>query len=200
MIMNKKHLLFSLLFTSSILSNAFSQDLSSQSINEQFKTVVDGSNNFQEYKVIKQTQVKALWKNTIDTLNKKQAALNKTSGELNAQKASIQKQQKALLEKEEDLKQTLNSANEISFLGVISLTKDSYKTLMWSLVLILAAVSAFLYLRASSAKKEASYRIKLFEELSDEFKNFKIKSNENEKKLARSLQDERNKLAEYNIR
>src|SRR5699024_9801341 len=112
-IMNKKSILFSLLFLASI-PNSFSQDLSTLSINEQFKTVVDGSNNFQEYKVIKQTQAKALWKNTVDTLNKKQAALNKTTSELNAQKASIQKQQKALLEKEEDLKQTLNSANEVS--------------------------------------------------------------------------------------
>jgi len=198
--MNKKLILFSLLFTGSIISNSFSQDLSSQSINEQFKTVVDGSNNFQEYKVIKQTQVKALWKNTIDTLNKKQAVLNKTSMALNSQKASIQKQQKALQEKEENLKQTLNSANEISFLWLFSFTKDSYKTLMWFIIIILACVSTFLYLRASTARKEAKYRIKLFDDLSEDFKNYKIKSNENEKRLARSLQDERNKLAEYNIR
>lgn len=198
--MNPKNILFSLLFSCLIVSHTFSQDLSAQSINEQFKTVVDGSNNFQEYKVIKQTQIKALWKNTIDTLNKKQTALDKTSMELNSQKASIQQQQKALSDKEESLKQTLNSANEISFLGLFSLTKDNYKTLMWAIVFILAALATFLYLRSSMAKKEANYRVKLFEELSEEFKNFKVKSNENEKKLARSLQDERNKLAEHNIR
>lgn len=197
--MNKKHILLAFLLTCSMVSHTIGQDLSSQSINEQFKTVVDGSNNFQEYKVIKHTQVKALWKNTIDTLNKKQAAFNKANLELTSQKASIQKQQKELLKKEEDLKQTLQNANEISFLG-ITLTKENFKTLMWALILILAALSAFLYLRANAAKKEANYRIKLFEEQSEEFKTFKMKSNENEKKLARSLQDERNKLAEHNIR
>lgn len=189
--------LFSFYF---ITNSANSQDLSKQSINEQFKTAVDGSNNFQEYKVIKQTQIKALWKNTIDSLNAKERTLNKTSQELSSLKASISSKEKTLLEKEENLKVVLNNANEITLLGLISLTKSNYKIFMWTLVLLLLAIGAFLYFQAKSARNEAKYRIKLFEETTEDFKNFKIKSNENEKKLARLLQDERNKLAEHNIR
>lgn len=177
-----------------------SQSLVNQNINDQFKTVVDGSNNFQEYKVIKQTQIKALWKNTIDSLNAKDRALTKTSQELSSLKASISSKEKSLLEKEENVKRVLDSANEITFLGFISLTKSNYKIFMWTIVLVLIVIGGFLFFQAKSARKEARYRSQLFEETTEEYKNFKIKSNENEKKLARLLQDERNKLAEHNIR
>ena len=188
------------LLAATTLTFTNSTNVFSQSINEQFKTVVDGSNNYQNYKVIKQTQIKGLWKNTIDTLNKKESQYQSISSKLSQQQASLKKQQAALEEKEQSLQNTLNSANEISLLGFIAIEKSSYRTIMWSLVFVLAGLSAFLYFGAASARKESRYRTKLFDELQEEFKNYKIKANDNEKKLARALQDERNKLDEYNIR
>lgn len=174
--------------------------IQAQTINEQFKTVVDGSNNYQEYKVIKQTQIKSLWQNTVDSLNSKEAKYNEISQQLNRQKSAVQEQQSQLAKKEKSLQETLNSANEISLLGLFAIEKGSYRIFMWSLVFVLTILVVFFYFRAFSARKEAKYRIKLFEEVQEEFKTYKTKANENEKKLARALQDERNKLAEYNIR
>nr|WP_294901223.1 hypothetical protein [uncultured Pedobacter sp.] len=171
-----------------------------QSINEQFKTVIDGSNNYQQYKVINQTQIKTLWRNTIDSLNNKEAKYREISQQLNSQKSAVQKQQAELANKEKSLQKTLESANEISLFGIFSIEKSSYRMLMWGLVLILATLVAFFYFSALVARKEAKYRIKLFEDVQEEYKNYKIKANDIEKKLARALQDERNKLAEYNIR
>lgn len=171
-----------------------------QTINDQFKTVVDGSNNYQEYKVIKQTQIKQLWVNAVDSLNQKDAKYLEISQQINNQKTAIQKQKTDLAKKENNLQKTLNSVNEISLLGIFTIEKGSYKILMWSLVLILAILVGVFYFASFSARKEAKYRIKLFEEVQEEYKVYKAKANENEKKLARALQDERNKLAEYNIR
>lgn len=174
--------------------------IQAQTINEQFKTVVDGSNNYQEYKVIKQTQIKNLWQNTVDSLKSKEAKYREISQQLNNQKTAVQKQQSQLANKEKSLQETLNSANEISLLGLFPIEKSSYRIFMWSLIFILTILVVFFYFTAFSARKEAKYRTKLFEEVQEEFRVFKAKSNDTEKKLARALQDERNKLAEYNIR
>ena len=178
----------------------FGFTVQAQTINEQFKTVVDGSNNYQEYKVIKQTQIKQLWSNVVDSLKRKDAKYLEISQQINNQKAALQKQKTDLANKENSLQQTLNSANEISLLGIFTIEKGSYKLLMWSLVLILAILVGVFYFSSFAARKEAKYRIKLFEEVQEEYKAYKTKANENEKKLARALQDERNKIAEYNIR
>lgn len=57
------------------------------------------------------------------------------------------------------------------------------------------SISLFIFIN-KGFKKEAYYRIHLFEELTEEFKNFKTKANEKEKRLARELQTERNALEE----
>lgn len=194
--MKKHNLLPTLLLGVFLFFGFYAQ---AQTINEQFKTVVDGSNNYQEYKVIKQNQIKGLWKNTIDSLNHKEAQYKQIAAKLNDQKSAVTQQQTELANKEKSLQETLNSANEISFLGMVNVEKSSYKIFMWSLILVLAVLAIVFYFTAFAARKEAKYRIKLFEEVQEEFKTFKSKANDNEKKLARALQDERNKLAEYNI-
>ena len=46
----------------------------------------------------------------------------------------------------------------------------------------------------------AKYRTELYDEISNEYQSYKSRTNEKEKKLARELQDERNKLEEYKTR
>ncbi|MNR57583.1 hypothetical protein D3C85_1783930 [compost metagenome] len=55
---------------------------------------------------------------------------------------------------------------------------------------------------ARSAKniKEAKHRTQLYNEVADEYQGYKSKAVEKERKLARELQDERNKLDELNGR
>ncbi len=171
-----------------------------QTIHDQFKKVVDGSNNFQEYKVIKQTQIKQLWVNAVDSLKNKDSKYLEISQQLNNQKSAIQKQKTDLANKEKSLQETLDSVNEISFLGIVTIEKSSYRLLMWGLVLVLAVLVLVFYFTSFAARKEAKYRINLFEEVQEEYRVYKAKTNENEKKMARALQDERNKLAENNIR
>jgi hypothetical protein len=48
--------------------------------------------------------------------------------------------------------------------------------------------------RSGSFRREARYRTQLYNELEEEFKTYKTKANDKEKKLARELQTERNKL------
>lgn len=166
------------------------------SLKTQYENIVEKANNYQEYKVINQNQIKNLWKNTTDSLQAKQAKLNQAQGQLRNQQSEINQLKKLLAEKDNSLSIALNAKDEILLLGFIPLSKANYKTTMWGIIILLASLSAFLIFRTKGFRNEAIYRTKLFNDLNDEFKNFKIKANDNEKKLARALQDERNKLDE----
>jgi hypothetical protein len=166
------------------------------SLDTQYQNIVEKANNYQEYKVINQTKIKNLWKNTTDTLKAKQTKLNQLQNQLLIQKSEIDKLNKLLTEKDNNLSAALNTKDEILFLGFLPLSKSSYQTTMWGLIAILGGLSTFLIIRTKGFRSEAIYRTKLFNDLNEEFKNFKTKANDNEKKLARALQDERNKLDE----
>lgn len=191
----KKNITLLLLITiSSLPFSSFAQSATSPNLNDQFKTIIEGSNNFQEYKVIKQTQINTLWKNTLDSLNQKQQNIFQSQQEIKNLKATIAKLQKSVTAKENELQKAQNSVDEISFLGLFQMSKANYKILMWSLIILLTLSTLFLFYRIKFFGKEARYRRQLYDEVTEEYKAYKIKANDNEKKLARALQDERNKL------
>jgi Skp family chaperone for outer membrane proteins len=135
--------------------------------------------------------VDAIWKNYTDTLRGAHNQLKAANDKIAEQAKTITGLQADVTAKEQALTQT----DSISFLG-IDLTKSSYNLIMWGLVLAIGAIAAIVIARTGGYRKEAVYRTTLYNELEEEFKTFKAKANEKEKKLARELQTERNKLDE----
>jgi hypothetical protein len=134
-------------------------------------------------------------KNYMDTLNSERHKLRDAESKLAIQAKTIASLQGDVSSKDQSLSESESKADTVSFLG-IPFSKAMYNVIMWGLVLILGgSLAAVIYLSTSS-RREAAYRIKLFDDLSTEFQAYKIKSNEKEKKLARELQTERNKLDE----
>jgi hypothetical protein len=137
----------------------------------------------------------ALWKNMRDTLNTERRKLAAAQAKLDAQNKDISSLKTDASTKDQTLSEANAKRDEISLLG-ISLTKASYNLLMWGLVIAFGAIAAIVIARSGAHSREAKYRIKLYEELDEEYKTYKSKANEKEKKLARELQTERNKLDE----
>jgi len=142
-----------------------------------------------------QPMLAALWKNINDTLNVTRKELKEVKGKLSAQNQSINDLQNDVKSKDQTISDANSKQDEISFIG-IPMPKGTYNLIMWGLVLGLAIVLTIVILRTSGAVKEARYRTKLFDELSEEFQAYKVKANDKEKKLARELQTERNKVDE----
>jgi len=78
----------------------------------------------------------------------------------------------------------------------IVLTKSTYNLVMFGLVIVLAIALTVVILTTAKHKYEAKHRTELYEEIEEEYKNYKAKANEKELRLARELQTERNKLDE----
>ncbi|RCH54439.1 hypothetical protein DJ568_11475 [Mucilaginibacter hurinus] len=139
--------------------------------------------------------VSAFYKNAMDTLKAERAALKQARATVASQTATIKKLNVDVTEKDAIISSSNAKIDEIKLLG-IPFTKSTYNLLMWGLVIGFGLALAIVIATTTRAKQEAKYRIKLYDELSEEFQAYKAKANEKEKKLARELQTERNKLDE----
>ncbi len=163
------------------------------SLQGQYQDMLMRSRTQEGYKLVNPARLSNLWKNTQDTLRAERRLRIEAQRKLSGSAQSVEAMRDSLEQNQADLDKSQNEINSISFLG-IQVSKGLYNTIMWGLVIALAAALAIILMLTGKYKKEASYRIKLFEELTEEFQNYKSKANEREKKLARELQDERNKL------
>lgn len=137
----------------------------------------------------------AFHKHYMDTLDLERRKLREAEGKLAVQAktiASLQGNANVSTTNDKTVSE-LQADDTISFLG-ISLSKSTYNAIMWGLVLVLGLGLAIVIFLSASNKREAAYRIQLYEELAAEFQTYKVKAIEKEKKLARELQTERNRL------
>ncbi|QXV66887.1 hypothetical protein INP83_07340 [Mucilaginibacter sp. 21P] len=142
-----------------------------------------------------QPLVGALVKNYNDTLKAARKQLKDAQETVTAQAKTIDTLKRSSSNKDQSLAASQAKVNEVSLLG-IPIEKDTYNLIMWGLVIVFGAIAAIVIARSGAHSREAKYRVKLYNELDEEYKNYKAKANEKEKKLARELQTERNKLDE----
>lgn len=139
--------------------------------------------------------VTSFYKNMRDTMNADRKKLQEAEAKLAAATKTTSDLQSNVSEKEKSLAQSNARVNAINLLGIY-IDKSVYNLIMWGLVIALGLTAAIVIYRSGSFSREARYRIGLYNELEEEFKNYKAKANEKEKKLARELQTERNKVDE----
>lgn len=133
------------------------------------------------------------WKKIIDSLKTQEAVINKSKIQfeaLNKENTNLQNELKITNDSLASLKSIPTPTNKLE-----SNVGDKTNLILGiaGFLAICLVIIAFLYI---SAKKEATYRIGLFDDLSKEYQTYKLKSNEKEKKLSRELQTERNRLEE----
>lgn len=162
---------------------------------QQYQDVVMKSGSYKGFREIRQDKLDLFWKNIADTLNKERALLNETKAKLNSNGQAVAASKTELENAQKELALSEARVDQISFLGLY-LEKGTYNMIMWGLVLLLAAALTFAVYRNRSSLREARYRSGLYNELFEEFQKHKVNANEKEKKLARELQTERNRLAE----
>jgi hypothetical protein len=139
--------------------------------------------------------VAPLYKNMRDTINADRKKLQDAEAKLAAQTKTTADLKGAVTEKDKSLAESTARVNSVNLLGIY-IDKSLYNLIMWGLVIVFGATAAVVIYRSGSFSREAKYRIDLYNELDEEFKTYKAKANEKEKKLARELQTERNKVDE----
>ncbi len=152
----------------------------------QYEDVVIKSGSYKVYKNIRKTKIEQLWKNVTDSLQKEKALADKSKLMLAQQSDSIA-----------NLRAELKNLTGSGFSGIK--TEDlvpGKSAKLWGLIILLGAALFFVMYRSRAALKEAVYRNTLYNELVEEFHKYKSHANEKERKLARELQTERNRVDE----
>ena len=126
-------LLCACLFAASLTAqeNTEPQAEKDPSIGEQFNEVIESSNSYQDYKVIKKYKLntfQANLKKEIDGLNSEIQNLQTTIDDQEAQLESIKQE---LATTQNNLEATRSEKDSISFLGS-QMSKTGYKGLMWA--------------------------------------------------------------------
>lgn len=165
------------------------------SLNGQYRFMLSRSRTSFGAKLINPVRLDAVWKSVNDTLRKERTELKDAKAKVVAHEKTIASLNAEINGKENTLNNTAAKADEINFLG-ISFTKGTYQIMVWSIIVILALALFIVIARSTKNILEAKHRTQLYDEISAEYQAYKTKSNEQQRKLARELQDERNIIDE----
>lgn len=161
-------------------------------IENQFEYITSKSNSFQEYKVVKKTWLSKLEANILDSINQMKTELAEMHSAEASRAEEIAEMQASTEAAQKELQAAIDSRNAISFLG-IQTHKNIYNTIMWGLVLGLAALLLFFIYRFRRSHAITAEAVKDLEETRQEFETHRKRALEREQKLNRRLQDELNK-------
>ncbi|MHB8208853.1 hypothetical protein [Mucilaginibacter sp.] len=142
-----------------------------------------------------QPLLNAFHKSITDTLALARKNLKASQNSVAVANKTIDSLQASIKANTQSLNESNEKVNEVSFIGV-PVTKGTYNLIMWGLVILFGAVAAIVIARSGASTREAKYRTQLYNELDEEYRVYKAKAVEKEKKMARELQTERNKLDE----
>jgi hypothetical protein len=164
-------------------------------LNERFQVLKSKSQNYREYKVIRENVLDGFWRIVRDSVAAKQSAISSRDKNIQDLKKELAETQATLKEKEASMEEIVHDSTHINVLG-INFAKSVFITtvgvIFGGLILVVLLMSGRLKLIQSSLKERAD----AFNSLSTEFEEYKRKAMEKQTKLSRELQTERNRLSE----
>lgn len=187
--MKKQTILLLSLFT--IGTATFAQD-QTNTIDNQFTSLLSRSNNWQKHKVIPNDEFDKLQRNVHDTINKLQNKINSNASFLKDHKATVDSLSSQLKATQLELDEALKLENSVKVLGIAT-QKTTFKSLVAIIIGILLLALGLLYYRFKKSyadTKEAKQNLQVTEL---ELEDLRRQSLEREQKIRRQLQDEINK-------
>lgn len=199
---NGKFTLFSMKYFSILIlfaclyaGQVYSQDsiqIRKNTLKDQISEAFDGSNSYQDYKVIKKTQLATLRRNILDSVSSLEKNINTLHSEISQQRNEVDSLSSELKNSQQSLANAKQKENGIEVLG-INTQKSTYNIVMWSLIVILFFAAAVLFYKFLNTSKITSKAELKLVETEIELEEYRQNSIEREQILRRKLQDEINK-------
>lgn len=168
-------------------------------LEEQFRTLKESSNNYQEYKVVRETNLNQFYNNVRDSIYTAKQNILQAQSKINEQQQEIERLNDEVASRQQAVEQSEYEIAHTQLLG-IDIEKETYNFLVWGLILILLIILAVVVLKYKSSNKVAVKKKNEYETLDQEFSEYKLRSREKETRLMRDLQTERNAVEELNQR
>jgi hypothetical protein len=164
-----------------------------RTLQAEYENLLKTSNNYQDFEVIKRTRMESFFREIKDSLKLADDKLLKEIKTKNEFEAQVMKLSKELEETRMQVSQAQEDRDSITSAGM-TMEKGSFSTLMWSLVIILAAALLFVLFRTKAINATYRAQLKRLNEVEEELGQSKKKFLEREQELKREIQDYVNKL------
>ncbi len=166
-----------------------------QTLRERYLLMRNKSQNYQEYKVIKENVLDSWWKIVLDSVTAKQTAIRDSKAEIKRLETELSQNIDALKAKENSMKDVMYASTHISVLG-IAFDKGFFAGMVGVILLLAGLAIAGVLYSIRMIKKSLTEKEELANSISVEYEEYKRKAMEKQTKLSRELQNERNKLQE----
>lgn len=182
-------------FTTLIAQETTEKDklsLNEGSIDNQFEFVIQRSNNYQEYKVVKKNWLYTLKAHTLDSLKAIHKDLADTQAIVDKQALEITELKSNLTNTKDTLDKTNLEKDSMALFGM-QMSKGGYNVLMWSIIGGLFALLLLFIYKFKNSNAITKQAKKSLAETEEEFEEHRRTALEREQKVRRQLQDEINK-------
>ncbi|HYC84399.1 MAG TPA: hypothetical protein VEB86_04220 [Chryseosolibacter sp.] len=166
-----------------------------QTLRERYLLMKTKSQNYQDYKVIKENLLDAWWKIVVDSLQAKQAAIRNAHANVNKLQADLNQNIETLKSKEASMQDIVYASTHIKVLG-INFDKGVFAAIVGVIILGLALTIAIIVYTLKLMRKNLNEKAELANSISREYEDYKRKAMDKQTKLSRELQNERNRLHE----
>ena len=161
-------------------------------IEGQFDELVDKSGNWEKFKLVKKESIYTFKKSLLDSLSGQKSLLREKLDTISAQSSRIKELNLNIQNLQSELDKEKNRNDSIDFLG-ITIEKGVYSIIVWGIIVILAILLVVFISRFTSSNSITRGALKDFEDLQNEYEEYRTKAIEREQKVRRQLQDEINK-------
>jgi len=157
-------------------------------LESQFDYIYSVSNNFQEYKVVKRTNLDQLKSNILDSIRVSREKVSELNLELKSQKDSIASLKSKLVISESEKQVAIDAKDNFEFLGM-AIDKAVYSLMMWLLIAGLIISLVFFSVQFFRSFKKIKKAQSNLEEVQEEFDQHRKNTLERERKMKRELVD-----------
>ena len=168
------------------------QVLNEAKLVDQLEYLIQNSNRYQDYKVVKRAFLDKLKSNIADSVSGLKGQISSSKEQIQKQQSTIESLNESLAKTNQNLSSVTTEKDNMQFLGM-QVSKGSYKTTMWSIIGVLLALLAFFIYKYRNSNSVTVQARKSLEETEAEFEDHRRRALEREQKIMRKLQDEINK-------
>lgn len=164
-------------------------------LDKRYVLMKDGSQTYQNYKVIKENILDGFWKMTSDSLTDQKQKLATANAEIVAMKTRVKLAMDSINIQKASMAEVIYDSTHITVLG-IPFSKAVFLIAVASLVGALAFFLFGLLGRMKMLNSLVKEKALIATSITNEFEEFKKRAMEKQTKLSRELQNERNKIFE----
>jgi len=167
--------------------------MDSSSIESQLNYITEKTRIYNDYRAIRDDIFLKMRRNMLDSLNEVKLEGARLNSELSEREFQIETLNSELERVKTERDKAIRTKDALSFLG-IQMNKALYNTIMWVIVLVLAASVIILFLLFKRTHAVTNHTRKELENMQDEFESYRKSSREKYEKLVVNHHNEIMKL------